>query len=559
MKSLTKLMVGALVALTYTPSLFAQQVSVTLDQAGTLGATVGFDKLMDVTSLKVAGPMNGSDLKTLREMLGRNYVWGKTDGKLTDVDLSDATMVEGGDSYAAALGTETSGDPVWMYARANALPENLFALTNLKSIKLPKSITGIYSSFNRAYQLSGTVEIPEGVLFLGEYAFAESAIEEIKLPSTLVDGPNKYTYNKSALGSYAFAGCGALKSISFPAGVTLLKTCAFANCTSLEEVHIPVTLTEISGHAFEGCTGITDFYVDSPTPPSAGWEAFKYMNFDNCVLHVQAGSEMLFADTDEWCEFEAIRGIDAPMVKATIISAQGDFAGVDLFVDGKLQQMPAGVASAQLDLYVGSRVKVYERDTHRMTVFEATDAKTSRKDDGAFAAVVSADGAVISIDFEECIISVETMRSYQDGKYCGMIKMIHNGNEVSFADLKVGEYVDFVAVPEPGFEFAYITRVYDGSDDSEAYAERYIARKDDCDEPVIFKGVFDVLGALDDIAAAGRLTLDGSLLIAPNGATVYDVHGRAVASVASSYAITNLPAGIYIAVGGADSLKFVVK
>lgn len=561
MKTIAKFMVSAAMALTFIPSVEAEQVSVTLTEAGTLAAAIGFDNLLNVTSLKVAGPMNGTDLKTLRQMLGQTDLWKPTEGKLTDVDLTDAIMVSGGDSYAAAMGTETSSDPVWMSARDGALPENLFAMTNLKSIKLPKSITGIYSSFNKAYQLSGTVDIPEGVTFLGEYAFAESGIEGINLPSTLADGPNKYTYNNSALGSYVFAGCTALRSLTFPAGVTLLKTCALMNCTSLTEIHIPTTLKEIGGSAFYGCSGIKDFWVDSPLPPQAGWEAFKYMNFDDCVLHVKAGSELLFADADEWMEFESIRGIGAPSVKATVTSEQSDFSGVDLYADGQVIPVPAGTKSVEVDVYVGSRVKMYERDTHRMLAFEATGAKTSRKEDGAFSAVITEDGAKITFDFEEVIVSVETMSSFQNGVLCGSLKMLYNGKEVTFADMKVGEIVDFIPTAEPGYEFGYITRVYDGSDDSESYSDRYIARKDDADEPVIFKAVFDQLGSINAAGADDKgMTLEGTLLRCQATMAIYNAKGQLVKTVGcGEFDTTQLAAGAYIAVGGRQALKFIVE
>lgn len=558
MKAITRIMVSAAVALTFIPALKAEQVSVTLTEAGTLEKALADDDLLEITSLKVSGPMNGTDLRTLRKMLGRTELWKETMGQLTDLDLTDAIMVAGDEPYAAAMGTEASGDPVWMYAREGALPENLFSFTKLSSIKLPTSINGIYSSFNKAYNLSGTIDIPEGVTFLGEYAFAESGIEQINLPSTLADGPDKHSYNKSALGAYAFAGCGSLKAITFPAGVTLLKTCAFMNCTSLTEIRIPTTLAEIGSNAFNGCTGIKDFWVDSPKPPKAGWEAFKYMNFDDCVLHVQAGSELLFADADEWSEFESIRGIGASPVKASLTSQQPDFSGVEVYVDGKKLAIPDAKDSFSTDIYIGSRIKVYELDTHRIIDFYATGAKTSRKEDGAYAAVIKEDGASVSIDFEEVIISVETMSSYIGGELCGTLKMRYNGEEVSFADMKVGETVEFIPVAQPGYTFDYITRVYDGSDDSDSYSGSYVATKLDVDQTVIFKAIFHDTAATESVAAdAADLKLEGTTLRSSSAIRIYNVSGRLILTAAAGeFDTARLPAATYIAISGLRALKF---
>ena len=66
------------------------QKSVTVSTAGTLGNQISAAERASLTSLKVSGPLNGNDIKVIREM-------GKA--KLAELDLSDATIVKGGDSY----------------------------------------------------------------------------------------------------------------------------------------------------------------------------------------------------------------------------------------------------------------------------------------------------------------------------------------------------------------------------------------------------------------------------------------------------------------------------
>ncbi len=81
----------------------AQQVEVTLTAAGTLSEKIATDQKYVITSLKVSGPINGTDVRYLREMAGQNYEGYSTSGKLAELDLTDANIVEGGDYYYYSL------------------------------------------------------------------------------------------------------------------------------------------------------------------------------------------------------------------------------------------------------------------------------------------------------------------------------------------------------------------------------------------------------------------------------------------------------------------------
>lgn len=265
----------------------ADEITVTLVEPGTL-AEIFFSEAEKwyVKKLTVSGPLNGSDLKVLREMTGIDDHWKATDGKLVNINMSGATLVAGGDPFVAAKGSEDADEPLWIYARENCLPEELFSESKLETIVLPESITGIYSSFADATALKGNIVVPEGVTFIGEWAFSNTAIEGITLPSTLADGEDRFQFNKSAIGSNAFNGCSSLASVDLPAGVTILKSNVFAGCTALAEFRMPAAVDYIDGHAFANCTGIKDFYVETLTPAYAYYEAFKGMDFDGCNVSI---------------------------------------------------------------------------------------------------------------------------------------------------------------------------------------------------------------------------------------------------------------------------------
>ena len=88
--------------------LITKQITIKLDEAGTLPNKIGSSKKYLITNLKIVGEVNGTDWLLIREMAGCDHGLGKTDGKLSILDLSDAKIVEGGSNYI--WGTHTSND-----------------------------------------------------------------------------------------------------------------------------------------------------------------------------------------------------------------------------------------------------------------------------------------------------------------------------------------------------------------------------------------------------------------------------------------------------------------
>lgn len=60
-------------------------------------------------------------------------------------------------------------------------------------------------------------------------------------------------YIVTAVGSYCFADCTGLTSVSIPNSVTTISSCAFMNCTGLTSITIPNSVTYIGSSAFFGC------------------------------------------------------------------------------------------------------------------------------------------------------------------------------------------------------------------------------------------------------------------------------------------------------------------
>ena len=108
---------------------------VTLEEAGTLKSLLG-NGYLNVKSLKIVGPINGDDIYYLRKMLGGNNFSEADWGKLTTLDLSNATIVKGGGWYYTP-NEYTINDTIGNYM--------FHECTNLKSITLPNNVNFIGS------------------------------------------------------------------------------------------------------------------------------------------------------------------------------------------------------------------------------------------------------------------------------------------------------------------------------------------------------------------------------------------------------------------------------
>lgn len=146
--------------------LITKQITLTLDEAGTLPDKISESQKNLITNLKIVGKINGTDLKFIREMAGCDVNGKETDGKLSILDLSDAKIVEGGSAYYS------DRDDGFIYTSNDKLGDYVFnGCSGLTSLTLPSSVTkiGCYALFNCIGLTSLT--LPSSVTEIGEALF----------------------------------------------------------------------------------------------------------------------------------------------------------------------------------------------------------------------------------------------------------------------------------------------------------------------------------------------------------------------------------------------------
>ena len=251
-----------------------------LTEAGTLNTFLGDDKIGTVGSLKIKGDINGTDLRLIRRLGGIDELGEKTDGYLQVLDLSEARIVDGGQTYLTDNGKALT-------TAADELPTKaFFGFKYLRKLILP----------------AGLKSWGEGALGLC------NQLRELEIGAPAEDASfniiDEIVWNNDQNEIIAVL---PIKSgeLSIPKGTVELHNAALAGCARLSKVVIPASLTKIGRDAMHGCSGLAEIRIGSKEVPELGGaDVFTGVTFTSCKLYVPAGTKGKYTQQAQWKNFK---------------------------------------------------------------------------------------------------------------------------------------------------------------------------------------------------------------------------------------------------------------
>ena len=311
-----KLISICLLALNFTLGLASEPVFVEVQSAGSLSSLIEDSQKNQITDLTITGNLNGTDIRFIREMAGRDVEGNETEGTLSVLDLSGATIVSGGDYYYKQYFEYKTSD--------NEIGENMFIDCGLSSIVMPDDITVIGTGAFKGCANLVSASISEKVTNIKSSAFEGcSQLESVVFPQNITE-----------LGSLSFKGCKALKTFTFPK-VTSLADEILSGCDALVSVTIPETVTAVGSLVFAGCIKLAEIHVAASLPPDIGWSWQPFPNVDKnpCKLFIPAGSLASYNSAKEWGDFtnkiEEAEEIEPKIVEVAEAGTLSTFISVD--------------------------------------------------------------------------------------------------------------------------------------------------------------------------------------------------------------------------------------
>ena len=184
---------------------------------------------------------------------------------------------------------------------------------NLKSVKIPESITYIgNSAFQGCTELT-SISLPGTLTYVGSYAFqgcdnlslteegtarylGNSANPHLILIEATAANIKSCTINEATkiIAGSAFRGCSELKSITIPNSVESIGEWAFDDCINLTSVTIGNSVKSIEEGAFQNCANITSITIPASVTEiknSAFYLCYKLVEIHNLSkIEIVAGS-----------------------------------------------------------------------------------------------------------------------------------------------------------------------------------------------------------------------------------------------------------------------------
>ena len=253
--------------------------TIDLSEPGQLAATIDDEAAIGYADLTITGTIDGSDLRRLRYMAGRDEQGRTTPGNLRRLDLSQARIVSGGDAFL------TEGGEQYVTADDELPAHAFYGCQTLESITLP---TGLKHWGRGALAMCMKLE--------------EVIVEPADDADFCVnDGLVTDTQRQTVLAVLPSAPA----RLKLPVGITAIDDYAMAGCTRLLTLRLPSTLASVGAYAFYYCSGLTEVRCYALTPPSLGASAFGSVDTGKCRLAVRRDMTPYYKASMGWNIFNS--------------------------------------------------------------------------------------------------------------------------------------------------------------------------------------------------------------------------------------------------------------
>lgn len=295
------------------------------------------------SEISISGPMDGSDFKVLRTLLGATTTSGQSPilNRNISVDISDVAITEGGLTYDNSRQTIENVITTGLFANCENLVEislpfsatemqrNAFSgCAKLKSITIPAGIKTLLPSSDcealESIEVSKANEYyasVDGVLFnqdISEIVWFPSAKKgEFTMPSTVTTVKENAFRNTqitslilpssvTVIERGAFSGT-LLQQISMPDNLTNISEGMFQDCSNLKVIKLGSATQFLGNYVFDGCP-LEHIYLQAEIPPYVSTNSFTNNSslFSTCTLHVPAGKKAVYRNHQKWKSFEKI-------------------------------------------------------------------------------------------------------------------------------------------------------------------------------------------------------------------------------------------------------------
>ena len=138
---------------------------------------------------------------------------------------------------------------------------------------VPESVTAIGDyAFYGCGNLS-SLSLSENITTLGNYAFREcKSLKEVVIPNSV-----------KSVGAYCYYNCSSLNNVML-GGVSSIGDYAFSGCSSLTDIVLPENLLTVGNYVFSGCSKLTNVIIEDRTQALAlGSNGYSPL-FANCPL-----------------------------------------------------------------------------------------------------------------------------------------------------------------------------------------------------------------------------------------------------------------------------------